>query len=184
MIKILGIPGSLRKGSFNKMAIVAAKSLVSDNADLEIYEDMDKLPPFNQDLENDLPEIVKVFKKKIKNADAILFSTPEYNFSIPGVLKNAIDWASRPYGDNSWEGKPVAVMGGSSGMAGATRAQLHLRQTFVFMNMFPINRPQVNIPKIQDKFDQNGSLNDKETEEKIRELLKSLVDWTIRLSPK
>jgi chromate reductase len=125
---------------------------------------------------------VKEFKAKIRAADAILIVTPEYNYSIPGVLKNAIDAASRPYGDNPFEGKPVAVIGASIGMVGTARAQYHLRQTFVFLNMFPINHPEVMISYAQEKFDDDGNLKDEETKELIKDLLRGLVEWTERLN--
>src|SRR5215213_2759259 len=116
-LKILGIAGSLRKGSFNQSALRAAAELVPDGAEIEIY-DIDGFPGFNQDQEQDPPAKVKEFKQKIHDADAILFCSPEYNYSIPGVLKNAIDWASRPYGDSAWNDKPVAIMGASVGALG------------------------------------------------------------------
>jgi chromate reductase, NAD(P)H dehydrogenase (quinone) len=109
---------------------------------LEIF-DLVNIPPFNQDIEMDMPSKVKEFKSKIREADAILIATPEYNYSVPGVLKNAIDWASRPYGDNSFYGKPVAIMSASPGMLGGVRAQYHLRQSFVYLNMYPGNGPDV-----------------------------------------
>ena len=182
MIKILGIAGSLRKGSFNRAALKAAQDLVPDNVTLDIFDSLNEIPPYNQDLENNIPESVVQLKAAIKGADAILFVTPEYNYSVPGVLKNAIDWASRPYGESAWEGKPVAIMGASSGMLGSARAQYHLRQILVFLNMHPLNRPEVMIPKVQEKFDDQGNLTDPQTKEKITQLIVSLVDWTKRLS--
>ncbi len=159
--KILGFAGSLRRGSYNRMALDIAARLVPQNTEMEIF-DLEGIPTFNQDLEQNPPPKVKEFKAKIRAADAILIVTPEYNYSIPGVLKNAIDAASRPYGDNPFEGKPVAVMGASIGMAGTARAQYHLRQTFVFLNMFPINHPEVMISYAQEKFDDDGNLKDEE----------------------
>ena len=176
-IKILGIAGSLRKGSYNRAALRVAQKLVPDNAVLEIFE-LDKIPPFSEDLEKQMPESVANLKGKIRLADAILFATPEYNYSIPGVLKNAIDWASRPYGDNSWDSKPVAIMGASVGMLGTVRAQYHLRQVFVFLNVYPLNRPEVMIANAADKFDKDGNLIDQKTREKIKEILEALVVWT------
>ena len=117
IISILGIAGSLRKDSFNKALLRVAVELVPEGARLEVF-DLDGIPPYNQDLDSQPPDRVKEFKEKIKAADAILIVTPEYNYSIPGVLKNAIDFASRPYGDNAWNSKPVAVMGASIGMLG------------------------------------------------------------------
>jgi chromate reductase len=148
---------------------------------MEIF-DLEGIPAFNQDLEQNPPPKVKEFKAKIRAADAILIVTPEYNYSIPGVLKNAIDAASRPYGDNPFEGKPVAVMGASIGMAGTARAQYHMRQTFVFLNMFPINHPEVMISYAQEKFDDDGNLKDEETKGLIKDLLRGLVEWTERLN--
>jgi len=179
-VKILGIAGSLRKGSYNRAVLRAAQKLVPDNARLEIFE-LDGIPPFNQDLEMQPPQAVSELKNKVRSADAILFVTPEYNYSVSGVLKNAIDWGSRPYGDSAWEGKPAAIMGASIGMMGTVRAQYHLRQMFVFLNMYALNRPEVMIPRAADKFDAQGNLIDNDTRERIRELLSALVAWAIRL---
>jgi chromate reductase, NAD(P)H dehydrogenase (quinone) len=179
-INILGFAGSLRKESYNRALLRAALEVVPDGAKLEVFE-LDGIPPFNQDLEISMPEKVKEFKRKIKVADAILIVTPEANYSIPGVLKNAMDWASRPYGDNSFEGKPVAIMSASTGMLGGARAQYQLRQTFVFLNMYPINRPEVFVTFAAQKFDDKGKLLDPKTKELIGELLKNLVSWTRRL---
>jgi chromate reductase len=128
-----------------------------------------------------MPEKVKEFKAKIKAADAILIATPEYNYSISGVLKNAIDWASRPYGDNSFKGKPVGLMSASIGILGGARAQYHLRQSFVFLDMYPLNKPEVMVAFAPQKFDRNGKLTDESTRKIIRQLLENLVDWTRRL---
>jgi chromate reductase len=179
-INILGFAGSLRKGSYNKALLRAALELVPDGANLEVFE-IDGIPPFNQDLESSPPEKVKEFKRKIKAADALLIATPEYNFSVPGVLKNAIDWASRPYGDNAFEGKPVAMMSASTGMLGGARAQYHLRQSFVFLNMYPLNKPEVFVTFAPQKFDDKGKLLDEKTKEFIRELLDSLINWSKKL---
>lgn len=176
--KVLGISGSLRTGSYNKAALRAAQKLIPSEVELEIFEGLGEIPPFNQDEENSPPEVVKEFKEKIKQTDAILFVTPEYNYSVPGILKNAIDWASRPYGQSVWEGKPAAIMGASIGNTGTARAQYHLRQMFVFLNMYTLNRPEVMIGMAQDKFDKNGDLIDRHTKEKIKELLEALVIWT------
>jgi chromate reductase len=178
-VHILGFAGSLRKQSYNKAILAAAFEMVPDDATIEIF-DLEGIPPFNQDLESQPPEKVKEFKTKIRAADAILIATPEYNYSIPGVLKNAIDWASRPYGDNAFDGKPVAIMGASIGMLGTARAQYDLRRCFVFLNMFPLNQPEVMVPFAQDKIDGNGRLTDEKTRKKIRELLENLVASTKR----
>ena len=117
-------------------------------------------------------------KKQIRAADALLIVTPEYNYSIPGVLKNAIDWASRPYGDSAWSGKPAAIMGASVGNIGTARAQYHLRQIFVFLNIFPINQPEVMIGNAPEHFDAQGRLANETTKDLIRQLLANLVSWT------
>lgn len=180
MLNILGFAGSLRNGSYNRALLQVAADLVPKDAKLNIF-DLEGIPPFNQDLENSMPEIVKEFKAKIRSADAILIATPEHNYSIPGVLKNAIDWASRPYGDNSFDGKPVAVMSASTGMLGGARAQYQLRQVFVFLNMHPLNRPEVFVTFANQKFDEKGKLTDEKTKEVIKQLLQALVAWTRKL---
>jgi chromate reductase len=158
----------------------AAVQLAPKNVIIETF-DLEGLPPFNQDMETQPAQKVKEFKAKIKEADAILIATPEYNYSIPGVLKNAIDWASRPYPDNAFEGKPVAMMGASTGMLGTARAQYHLRQSFVFLNMHPTNRPEVFVTHAQERFDENGNLRDEKIQQQIAKLILNLVAWTTRL---
>lgn len=151
------------------------------NATLEIIE-LDDIPLYNQDFDLQMPPPILNLKAKIEAADAILIVTPEYNHSISGVLKNAIDWASRPYGKSSWDSKPVAVIGASSGTFGTARAQAHLRQIFATLNMYPLNRPQVMITNSAEKFDADGNLTDEDTKAKIKEMMATLVGWTIRLS--
>jgi chromate reductase len=179
-VSILGIPGSLRKASYNKAALRAAQELLPAGVTLEIL-DLDGIPPFNEDDERVLPARVVELKARIRETDAIMIATPEYNYSVPGVLKNAIDWASRPYGDNAWDGKPVALMGASPGSQGTARAQYHLRQTFVFLNMYPLNRPEVMISNAPQRFDAQGHLADEGLRTRIRQLLEALVAWTRRL---
>ncbi|AFM24413.1 NADPH-dependent FMN reductase [Desulfomonile tiedjei] len=180
VVKILGFAGSLRKASYNRSLLRAAQELVPIDAELEIF-DLDGIPVFNQDLEDHPTETVRLFKAKIKAADAVLIATPEYNYSIPGVLKNAIDCASRPFGDNAFEHKPIAIMGASIGMAGTARAQYHLRQSFVFLSCFALNQPEVMVPYVHEKVDKNGNLTDEKTLNRIKELLESLVTWTRKL---
>lgn len=143
---------------------------------------MEGVPPFNQDLEQTPPARVKVFKSRIRTADALLIATPEYNYSVPGVLKNAIDWASRPYGDNVFENKPVALMSASDGMLGGARAQYHLRQTLVTLNMHPLNRPEVIVASVDEKTDEKGIITDEKTRKRIKIMLERLVEWTDKLS--
>jgi chromate reductase len=179
-ISILGFGGSLRKGSFNKALLRAALEMVPPDAKLEVFN-IQGMPLFSEDLEQDPPPVVTDFKARIRAADAILIATPEYNYSIPGFLKNAIDQASRPYGDNAFAGKPVALMGASVGMLGTARAQYHLRQSCVFLDMHPLNQPEVMVRLAQDKIDENGVITDPKTKEKIRQLLEALVAWTRRI---
>ena len=179
-LNILGIAGSLRNGSYNASLLQAARDLVPAGVEITI-QGIGDLPLFNQDHEKDFPPSVQRLKEAVKAADALLIVTPEYNYSVPGVLKNALDWISRPYGQNSAEGKPVAIMGASVGMTGTARAQYHLRQMFVFLNCFAINKPEVMVPSAADKFDASGKLTDEKTKEKVQELVLELVKWTRRL---
>jgi chromate reductase, NAD(P)H dehydrogenase (quinone) len=179
-LTVLGFAGSLRKASYNRALLRAAFISSPEDIKMEIFE-LDGIPPYNQDIESPLPEKVKEFKDKIKKADAILIVTPEYNYSMSGVLKNAIDWGSRPYGDNSFEDKPVAIMSASTGILGGARAQYHLRQSLVFLNMHPVNRPEVFVTSAAQKFDANGNLIDLKTKELITQLLVNLVHWTRKL---
>lgn len=179
-INILGIAGSLRRQSYNRSALRAAQELAPAGVTVNNFE-LDGIPAFNEDEEKNPPAIVVELKKQIRSADALLIVTPEYNYSVPGVLKNAIDWASRPYGDSAWSGKPAAIMGASIGSIGTARAQYHLRQIFVFLNVFPINQPEVMIGNASERFDANGNLTDDETRGFIRKLLQELVDWTARI---
>jgi chromate reductase len=179
-VRILGIAGSLRRESYNRAALRAATELVPEGATIDTF-DLDGIPGFNQDDEQNPPAKVVELKRRIREADAILLVTPEYNYSVPGVLKNAIDWASRPYGDSAWDGKPAAIMGASIGAIGTARAQYHLRQMMVFLNMFPINQPEVMIGNAAARFDGQGNLTDETTRDFIRQLLQNLADWTRRI---
>jgi len=176
-VRILGIAGSLRRASYNRAALRAALPLVPDGATLDVFE-LDGIPGFNQDDEANPPARVVELKRGIRQADALLIVTPEYNYSVPGVLKNAIDWASRPFGDSAWSGKPAAIMGASLGAIGTARAQYHLRQIFVYLNVFPINQPEVMIGNAASRFDAAGNLTDETTKGFIRDLLRNLVAWT------
>ncbi len=182
-INILGFAGSLRKGSFNRALLRAAHDLAPKGVTIEIF-DLEGISLFNQDLENRPSQKVKEFKARIRAADAILIASPEYNYSISGVLKNAIDWASRPYGDNAFEGKPAALMSASTGMIGGARGQYHLRQVLVSLNMFPLNRPEVIVCFADKKIDGNGMVTDEETKDRIRKLIVSLVDWAKTWRPR
>ena len=182
-IEILGIAGSLRNGSLNKAALRAAQQVAPPAAMIEIFDIAD-LPLYNDDLwtGGTPPARVLELKRAVRAADAILLVTPEYNYSFSGVLKNALDWASRPYGDNAWKGKPVAIMGASGSALGTGRAQYHLRQCFVFLEMYALNQPEMLINHANEKFDAKGNLTDEPTRERIRQMLAALIDLTQRVA--
>lgn len=184
-IRVLGIPGSLRKSSFNRGLLRAAAEVRPEGMSLEVYE-LGALPLYNGDVEAaGLPDAVQDFQRRIEAADALLFACPEFNYSMAGVLKNAIDWASRPSPVRPvqpFNGKPVAMMGASAGALGTARAQYHLRQTCVFLNMLPLNKPEVFVPAAQTKFDPSGRLTDETVRVRVRELLEALAAWTRRLA--
>jgi chromate reductase, NAD(P)H dehydrogenase (quinone) len=181
-IHVLGIAGSLRKKSYNLAALHAAMDVLPEAMTLEIY-DIAAIPLFNQDVEAlGFPESVQHFKARIAAANALLIATPEYNYSIPGVLKNALDWASRPATEMPLSEKPLAIMGVSGGPWGTARAQLALRQSCVYMNMHPLNRPVLQVPHAESKFDADGKLTDEATRQHIRGLLVALASWARRLN--
>jgi chromate reductase len=176
MINVLGFSGSLRKGSYNSGLLRAAKEVLPENMSLEIF-DISPIPLFNQDLASNPPESVTTFKDKIAKADALLIAIPEYNYSIAGVLKNAMDWASRPAKDSPLNGKPFAMMG-AGGRLGTARAQYHFRQFAVYTNMFTFNRPELFVARASEKFDKEGNLLDESIKERVKVLLETLADWT------
>ncbi|HET6603162.1 MAG TPA: NAD(P)H-dependent oxidoreductase [Xanthomonadaceae bacterium] len=175
--RILGFAGSLRKGSYNRAALRTAVELAPEGIQIDTF-DLDGFPGFNEDEEQRPPQVVTRFKQAIAGADALLIVTPEYNYSIPGVLKNAIDWASRPYGESAFEGKCAAIMGASIGNLGTSRAQYHLRQCAVFLNLQLLNRPEVMIGNAAERFDEAGRLTHDKTRRKIAELVEALVEFT------
>ena len=178
VVKILGICGSLRRGSYNKAALRAALDLLPEGAELKII-DLAPIPFFNEDLEGQtLPESVLELASNVQAADALLLVTPEYNYSVAPVMKNAIDWLSRQSTGAPVTGKPAALMSASTGMFGGARAQYHLRQTCVVCNIMPLNRPEVFIMQAQNKFDNDLRLTDDYTRNAIKNLLQALVDWT------
>ena len=179
-IHVLGFSGSLRKASYNTALLRAAAELLPEGMTLEIF-DLSPIPLYNQDVEDaGLPESVKHFRERVAAADALLIATPEYNYMVPGVLKNALDWASRSP-DSPLIKKPVAIMGASNGGFGTVRSQLHLRQFFVTTNMRPIQKPEVLVSLAQDKIDASGRLTDQKTRKSIGDLLAALADWTRQL---
>ncbi|HJZ47399.1 MAG TPA: NADPH-dependent FMN reductase [Roseiflexaceae bacterium] len=177
---VLGISGSLRKASWNSGLLRAAGELLPEGMSLEIV-DLRDIPLYNQDHDGpNAPEAVIQLKQRIRAADALLIATPEYNGSMPGVLKNAIDWVSRPANDSPFSGKPLAIMG-AGGISGTIRAQLALRQVAASINTFPLNRPQIQITRAWEKFDAEGNLTDEQSRQEIRAQLEALAAWTRRL---
>ncbi len=179
--KILAFTGSLRKGSYNKALVRAAVEVAPENVALEVF-DLEGIPPFNQDDEHNPPQRVKEFKEKIRGADALLIATPEYNYSVPGVLKNAFDWASRPYEDDVLRSKPVAIMSASTGRFGGARAQYILRQSFIFQNMPAVNQPEVMLSNAAENVDADGRLTNEQTRTLIKQLIESLVGLINRVN--
>lgn len=180
-LRVLGIAGSLRAGSYNRGLLRAAQELAPAGMSIAIF-DLGEIPLYNADTEaRAFPDSVVQLKSAIARADALLIATPEYNYSVPGVLKNALDWASRPPEESPLRGKPVAITGASTGAFGTVRAQLHLRQVCVATHMLPLNRPEVLVTRAQDKFDASGRLTDESTRKILRQLLEALASWTARL---
>ena len=179
-LKLLCFGGSLRDGSYSTAIMHEVRQLAPSGVELELFERLGEFPPFNADHEGK-PQVVVELKARIKAADAVLIVTPEYNYSIPGYLKNVIDWASRPYGDNAFAGKPVAIISHSTGYMGGSRSQYHLRQCFVFLDMHPINKPECIIVNIKDKMDKEGRLIDPNTRQKITDVITALATLTNRL---
>lgn len=181
-LKLFGLAGSLRRGSFNRALLHAAVEVAPKGVEIRIFERLGEIPLFNADVEaGGDPEPVVALKSAIREADALLVATPEYNYGIPGVLKNAIDWASRPPDSSVLQGKPVAIMGATPGMTGTARAQLALRQAFLFTETYAVLQPEVLVARAHEKIDGQGRLKDEATRNFIRELLEALVAWTFQL---
>ncbi|MCX8103910.1 MAG: NAD(P)H-dependent oxidoreductase [Candidatus Bipolaricaulota bacterium] len=174
---ILGLSGSLRKGSYNTAALRAAQELLPQGVTLEIF-DLAPIPLYNEDIEPFPPE-VRTLRERIAQSDALLIATPEYNHSISGVLKNALDWASCAP-NPPCEHKPVAIFGASTGRFGTLRAQLHLREICAALDMLVLPKPELFIAQAREKFDAQGRLVDPQTRERLRALLEALVTWTQR----
>lgn len=175
-ISVLGICGSLRQGSFNRAALNTAIELRPPGMEVTVA-DISQIPLYNEDVRaQGFPPPVETLRQQIKAADALLFACPEYNYSMSGVLKNAIDWASRPP-DQPFAGKPAAIIGAAAGMAGSARAQGDLRRSMVFVDMHPLNKPEVLISQAQNKFDANGRLTDDVARGLISDLMNALLAW-------
>ena len=162
------------------MLLRAAEELAPEGVAFETF-DIGRLPLYNEDVRaQGFPQPVEELREKIRAADALLFATPEYNYSVPGVLKNAIDWASRPP-DQPFNGKPAAIMGASPSAQGSARAQYHLRQSCVYLNIFLVNQPEVIVTAANNRFDTGGRLVDEPTRKVVTQLMQALVNWTVRL---
>ncbi|WP_019587736.1 NADPH-dependent FMN reductase [Deinococcus apachensis] len=179
---VCAIAGSLRRGSYNRALLRAAQEVAPDSLDIRIFDHLGAVPPYNTDVEAEGdPGAVRVLKDAIREADALLIATPEYNHSVPGVLKNAIDWASRPPGHSVLAGKPAAVLGASTGLGGTALAQNALRQVFVFTQNPAMLQPEFQLARAHEKFDEAGRLTDEGTRTFLRQFLLALEAWTLRL---
>lgn len=178
---VCGIAGSLRSGSYNRALLRSAGELAPEGMEIRPFERLEEIPLFNQDVEDrGDPDPVRALKEAIGKADALLLVTPEYNYGVPGVLKNALDWASRPARDSVLAGKPTGIMGATPGRTGTARAQLSLRQSLVFTRTPCLVGPEVLVAGAADKFE-DGRLTDETTAKFVRDLLERLRSWTLQL---
>ncbi|TDB04272.1 NADPH-dependent FMN reductase [Halomonas marinisediminis] len=179
-LKVLAISGSLRKDSYNTAALRAAREAAPADISIE-FADLSRIPLYDQDQrDQEVPAAVARLAEQIKEADALLFATPEYNYSMSGVLKNAIDWVSRER-PQPFAGKPAAIMSASMSLLGGVRAQYDLRRTMVALDMHCVNKPEVMISSAHQRFDAEGRLADETTREFIAKLVTALGDWTRQL---
>src|SRR5262247_3770013 len=177
-MRVAGIAGSLREGSLNRGLLRAAMDLAPAGMEIRIYTRLGDIPPYNDDVfQKGDPEPVADLKSIIGGADALLLSTPEYNYGVPGVLKNAIDWASRPSGKSVLNRKPAAIMGCSPGLGGTIRAQHALRQSFVFTDTHVMSQPEIKIPSAASLFDGSATLTDQNTREHVKKFLAAFMIW-------
>lgn len=176
-LSVLGISGSLRAGSYNTALIRAAAELAPAGMHVEPYDGLRDIPPYSQDADTDTPpEPVADLRRRIRSADGVLIATPEYNYGPPGVLKNAIDWASRPAADSALRGKPVALTGAAPSNFGSVRAQLALRQSFLWIDSVVVGQPELMVSRSHERFDADGKLTDPTTRETLVGLLRALAD--------
>lgn len=177
-IQLVGMSGSLRKGSYNTMLLKAAAQLLPTDVSMEIIS-IEDIPLYNADLDlpaaKQRPQAVEHFRKMLSDADGILISSPEYNYSIPGGLKNAIDWASRGE-DSPLLRKPVAVIGATTGLWGTTRMQLAFHNVFLYLDMKPVYKPEVLVAQAEKKFDKNGNLIDEMAKKLLKQKLEALKE--------
>lgn len=177
-MKIIALSGSLRKGSYTAKLLKAFQKYAPADVTMEIL-DISQLPMINEDLEADLPQPVRDLHASIQSADAALFATPEYNRSYSPVIKNAIDWGSRPDDENAWEGMPAGVVGSTLYNLGTFGAQQHLRQVFMYLDMPTLQQPEFYLEKSASKFN-DDELTDEHTKEKIGEFWTAFIDWIER----
>ena len=175
--QVVGVAGSLRQGSFNRALLRAAQQLAPVAVQIRIY-DLSEIPLFNEDVERaGIPSAVARLRAAVAEADGFLVATPEYNHGVPGVMKNAFDWLSRPPGKSVLNGKPAAIVGASPGITGAARAQSQLRQSFVFTNTPVLPQPEVLVGRAHEKFDSDGRLTDDTTRKFLLLLLEEFAHW-------
>lgn len=182
-LKFLGLCGSLRKGSFNRSLLHAYGEVLPEGVTMTVFDRLGEFPLYNQDVEaQGAPEVVSAFKDAIKSADALVIASPEYNFSVPGVLKNAIDWASRPPPTTPLKNKPCGIMGASGGMSGTMRMQYHLRQSFLFTQTLVLPQPEIFVRSAAQMFDASGKLTDEPTRQILKQHAEALAAWTRKVS--
>jgi chromate reductase, NAD(P)H dehydrogenase (quinone) len=182
-LTVLGFAGSLRRGSYNRALLRAAREETPAGMKLDIFE-IGEIPLYNEDVEAEgNPEPVARFKQAIREADGLLIATPEYNHGVPGVTKNAIDWASRPPRQAPLGGKPVAILGASPGITGTARGQSQLRQAFEFTNSYCMPQPEILVYQAHQKFDEEGRLTDAKTREYLGKFLVAFGKWMRRFRP-
>lgn len=182
-LTILGFAGSLRRASLNRALLRALQEETPAGMKIEIF-DIGEIPLFNEDVEAaGVPEAVERFRQAIQAADGVVISTPEYNHGVPGVTKNAIDWASRPPRQSPLDGKPVAILGASPGITGTARGQSQLRQAFEFTNSYCMPQPEILVYQAHQKFDAEGRLTDAKTREFLGKFLAAFAQWVRRLAP-
>jgi chromate reductase len=177
---LLALSGSLRKGSYNTALLRAFKERAPAGVTIEFLE-IGNLPLFNQDNESNFPQGATDLKNKIRNADGIIIATPEYNRSIPGVLKNTLDWTSRPYGDSAWNEKPVFVVGAAGGGIAAALAQYHLKQILLYLNAHVPGQPEFYCGNASSKFDAAGNLTDEATQKHIDSAFTTFIAFIDKL---
>jgi chromate reductase len=179
-IKVLGFAGSLRKKSFNKELLAAAGRLMPEGMSLEIF-DLAPIPLYNEDVrEQGFPPAVEELRKKIAAADAVLIAMPEYNFSIAGVLKNAIDWVSRPP-EQPFKDKPIAIMGATVGVWGTSRGQYHLRQVLGCLDAHVLQKPEIMVAQVNTKLDEQGRIKDQMALDLLKTQMAALKAWALRM---